>query len=266
MKKIAVLGPSGTYSGVAVKKYISSNNLDLDIEYYDTFYRIMNNFKDYALLPIENSIAGYVFENLDYIIESDYKIVSQVKMPIKFALIGNKDAKEVYVQSKAYEECSEFLLENDFIIKRCNSNSEALRLYEENPNVAAVVPAHLINNHKVIEDNIENSKYNETRFFIIGKEMVIPEENDLAFSVVIISKNDKSGILYDILSDFNKYNLNLTSIVSRPLKTKIGEYKFFIESLIEKDNLKNIDRLMDNLNLKYEVKLLGIYNKLEENN
>ena len=34
MKKLAVLGPKGTYSDIAAKKYISDNNIDAQIEYY----------------------------------------------------------------------------------------------------------------------------------------------------------------------------------------------------------------------------------------
>ena len=200
MKKIAVLGPSGTYSDVVAKGYIADKKLDIEIEYYDTFYRIIKNFKDYALLPIENSIAGYVNENLDYIIESDYKIINQIKLPVKFALIGNKGCMKVYAQHKAYEECSEYLLENNFEIIKCNSNSESVKSYEDNPECGAVVPVHLINNHPVISYDIEDSKYNETRFFVIGKDIVIPNDNDLSFSMVIISRNEKSGILFDILS------------------------------------------------------------------
>lgn len=261
MKKIAVLGPSGTYSDVAAKSFIKNEKQDIEIEYYDTFYRIVKNIKDYALLPIENSIAGYVNENLDYIIESDYKIINQIKLPVKFALVGKSGTKTIYAQHKAYEECSEYLLENNYEIIKCNSNAEALKSFKEHPDCGAVVPLHLITNEPVISYDIENSKYNETRFFIIGKSVVIPNVSDLAFSMVIISRNDKAGILFDILSEFNKYNLNLTSIVSRPLKTRIGEYKFYIETTVKKEDINIINKLSDNLKPKYEVKLLGIYNK-----
>ena len=49
---------------------------------------------------------------------------------------------------------------------------------------------------------------------------------------MLFSVKDKPGALYKVLEIFNKYNLNLTKIESRPAKTVLGEYIFLIDVLI----------------------------------
>ena len=264
MKKMAVLGPKGTYSDLEAKNFIASQSEEIEIEYFNSFYRVFDNFKDYAIVPIENSLAGHVIENLDMLMDSDYKIIHQDKLKVNFLLVGDNNLKRVYVQHKAYEECREFLLKHDYEIIRCNSNTEALRLYiGDQKESGVIVPKHLYNEeYNIISKDVEDAKNNETRFFVLAKDIIIPESDELAFSLVIISKTDRSGILYDILSEFKALDINLTGIISRPLKTKMGEYKFYIECAITKGELANIDVLISSLNKEFFVKLLGIYNKI----
>ena len=63
MEKIAVLGPVGTFSDNAVKKYIDVYDLDMEPVYYPsidkTFHAVGKDCK-YGLIPIENTLDGYV--------------------------------------------------------------------------------------------------------------------------------------------------------------------------------------------------------------
>ena len=67
---------------------------------------------------------------------------------------------------------------------------------------------------------------------------------------MLFSVKDKPGALYNVLEIFNKYNLNLTKIESRPAKTVLGEYIFWIDVSI--GNL-NEDKAIE------EIKSNGIY-------
>ena len=264
MKKLAVLGPKGTYSDLGAQIYLKNSREDIEIEYFNSFYSVFKNIKDYALIPIENSLAGYVGENLDFLMDSDYKVIHQVKLRVDFSLVGSKNMKRIYVQIIAYEECKEFFFNHDYEVIKCNSNSEVLNRYLNDLNESgAILPKHLIKpEFEEIDTNIGDSNYNETRFFVLDKKWTLPDCDDYVFSLVIESKNDRSGILYEILSVFNQLNINLLGIASRPLKTKIGEYKFFIECEIKKEKAYDIRLLFDILNKTFDAKFLGIYNKI----
>ena len=111
MKKMAVLGPKGTYSDIAAKKFLSENNIDLELIYYPSILKTSEALKEneFAIFPFENTLDGFVMESVDYIINNGYHIIYQLKLPIDFVFISNekdiKDIKNLYVQFKTYGQC-----------------------------------------------------------------------------------------------------------------------------------------------------------------
>ena len=66
MKKIACLGPEGTYSDVVSKMY---NDGSYEIEYYPSIIKAIDKVSasTIAIVPFENTLDGFVMESLDKI-------------------------------------------------------------------------------------------------------------------------------------------------------------------------------------------------------
>jgi len=83
-KKIGYLGPEGTFSNEAVLQITDDSTL---ITPYDTimdiFVSLENGEIDEAIVPIENSTEGSVLVTLDLLTEYDFKIKSELFLPIK---------------------------------------------------------------------------------------------------------------------------------------------------------------------------------------
>ena len=77
MKKLSVLGPKGTYSDIAAKKYLEDNKLDYEIEYHNSILKTALAIKnsEFAILPFENTLDGFVMESMDAIIANDFNII-----------------------------------------------------------------------------------------------------------------------------------------------------------------------------------------------
>ena len=77
------------------------------------------------------------------------------------------------------------------------------------------------NDFNIKISHIADSKANETRFFVITNDNKknIYKYNDIEASIVVTANVDRSGILYDILKKFHDLDINLKSIMSRPMKT-----------------------------------------------
>ena len=92
MNQIAVLGPVGTFSDCAVKKYIDVYQLDLEPVYYgsidETFHAVGKDCK-YGIIPIENTLDGYVQRTLDLMLEMDVTVVDEIIIPVQFSLLAN---------------------------------------------------------------------------------------------------------------------------------------------------------------------------------
>ncbi len=266
--KLAVLGPSGTYTCVASE--LLKNKYELDL--YPSIFKSILAIDDStdALIPLENTLDGFVFEGLDAITKYGYHIVEQVKLDVGFNFVSDvplNEIKTVYVQFKAHGQCLSFLNENNFNLYITQSNMESLDLFLENKhNSAAIIPTHIdTSNYRYVVKNVTDSLKNQTRFVRVTKklDMVISTDNLMA-SLMVTPINDRAGLLYDILKVFSNYGLNLKAIVSRPRRDVMGRYSFYIEFDIQKDKLDIISKLTSELENDFnKVKIIGIYNRLQ---
>ena len=266
MKKISVLGPKGTYSDIACKKYLAINNMnDYEIAYYKTILQTCIAKDDLRLVPFENTLDGFVMESLDTIINNNYHIIDEIKLPIDFSFVTNEksidDVKEVYVQFKAKGQCINFL--NNFNTINTESNGQSLELIRNNKQKgfgAIVIPDEIGENEfKLKIDHVTDIKNNETRFVILTNDDVKRIDNNFLASIVVTSLVDRPGILYDILTVFHDLNINMNSILSRPLKTSMGQYKFYIECSFKDNGYVLLNDLLNKLRLNFKVDLIGTY-------
>ena len=270
MKKIAVLGPKGTYSDVAKENYLKNTNEEFETVYYPSIIKAINAIDDntIAIVPFENSLDGFILESLDKMISNKLNVLSQIKLSIDFAFVANvadiNDVKEVYCQFKSYGQCLDFITAQNFSVIKTESNIESLvRFKEAKAGYGAIIPMHaLTEEYPLVIKHISDSKNNETRFFVLNNkgEFNIDYKNDVDASVVITSILDRPGILFDILKRFHDESINLKSILSRPDKTGMGNYNFYIECSLGK-NVNRFNKLLHNFvkENEYKVTLLGIY-------
>ena len=80
---------------------------------------------------------------------------------------------------------------------------------------------------EVLKEKIQDNGYNSTRFVVIGKEIQPPTGRDK--SSIVLTVDHRPGSLYKILEVFARFNINLTKIESRPAKTMLGQYLFYID-------------------------------------
>lgn len=272
--KMAVLGPKGTYSDIAATQYLKDNNLDIELEYYPSMLKVAKAIDDniMGILPIENTLDGFVIESMDQLILNKFHIIKQIKLDIDFAFVTNaksiEDVKICYVQFKAQGQCVDFLCDKKFKILSTQSNMESYELALNNGDeVAAIIPMHALkdNEFKTTVLHVADSNQNQTRFFIITKNNEYVELNgNIEASIVITSKIDRPGILFDILKEFHVLDINLKSIMSRPMKTEMGKYRFYLECSLSYNNIDKLNKLKSTFENQdsFIVDVLGIYNSL----
>lgn len=272
-KKIAVLGPKGTYCDMACDKYLKNNNLNYEKVYCKSIKKTIEEINNtgLAVVPFENSLDGYVLETIDALILNNYKIISDLDLKVELAFVSNakriEDIKTVYVQFKAKAECIDFLtIQNNFNLIITESNMESLnKLLDKDESYAAIIPMHKAReyNFNICKTNIMDSDTNYTRFVAVTKKDDTNLGDDIKCSLCIFMNEDYPGILFDALKLFNLYKINLNAIISRPTKEALGKYNFYIEISSKKDHLNDICKCIDELNMdqRYEIKNLGIYSK-----
>ena len=113
-------------------------------------------------------------------------------------------------------------------------------------------------NLEILKANIQDTDNNETRFVVVSKKDHEPTGKDKT-SIIFSIYEDRPGGLYRILGIFEKNNVNLTKIESRPSKKGLGKYLFFVdfEGHTDDDMVQNILAEIDENT--YFLKVLGSY-------
>ncbi|MDH4230810.1 MAG: ACT domain-containing protein [Nitrospirota bacterium] len=273
MTKIATLGPQGTFSDLAAKSYLHTFGEALGLNGIKYFKSIKSTFKavgtecDFGVLPIENLSEGYVEVVLDLLVDSDLEIVHELVLPIQFSFVSYaktlQDIKKIFVQYVAEGQCGNFIDSlPDVTVVRTESNMVSLDLLKkDNVSSGAIVPCHADLAFPSILPNVNDYENNATRFIVLsGKGLVQSpkEEYNCKTSFIVVDDNDYPGLLVRILSPFSSRGLNLTSIISRPAKTSIGRYHFFIDIEGHEADLK-VKEAFDEISSLNNVKILGSY-------
>ena len=264
---VSYLGPKYTFTQqAALKNFGSSVDYRPMPSIPDVFASVSGGEADYGVIPIENSTEGAVFHSMDMLAESSLFIVGQVYMPIEHCIITRgklEDIRKVCSKDQAIGQCREWLHRHipNVILEYVDSTSLAVQMAADNPEIAAIGSslAAAAYGLPILEHGIQDKKNNQTRFLIIGKKSTSKTEGVKYKTSMVISVNDRPGALYDVLLPFNRMNINLTRIESRPSRKKAWNYYFFIdfEGHFEDENVRSaVAELQQTLPM---IKWLGSY-------
>ena len=110
-----------------------------------------------------------------------------------------------------------------------SSNAEAAKLAAAEPDAAAIAGKMAGERYGVPlrYPHIEDDGNNTTRFLVIGKDTTEPSGRDK--TTILVSSQNRPGLLYKLLEPIGRHGINMTRIESRPSKQGIWEYIFFID-------------------------------------
>lgn len=276
MIKAAVLGPAGTFSELAVEKYKKETGKELNSIFYPTITKVANAVGsecDIGIIPIENTLDGFVQVTLDLLLEKEINIINEFTIPIQFAFAANSRIEEVeriYAQFKTQGQCCKFLesFKNVKIITTDSNGESVQKVREGIEREGAIIPRHMLNlieKFKFSIDCVTDSGENETRFIVLShrKREVYEDKKHYKTSIAIMdAADDKPGALFKVLDEFAQREINLTSIISRPTKKGLGKYYFFvdIDGSYPEDN--NVRQAIESISKHSLVKIIGSYSTL----
>ena len=236
--RVVFQGAEGSYSQAATKRFFGEGVNSYSVETFrDAMAAIEEGSADYAVLPIENSTAGIVSEIYDLLVEFENYIVGEQIIPIEhclMALPGTRlsDIRTVYSHPQSLMQSARYLQEHpNWRQISLKNNAFAARKVAEEGDVsqAALAGAYAAEVYglTVLEQGVNDSKNNSTRFIIVTNQKVFRTDADKIS--ICLEIPHKSGSLYHILSHFIYNNLNMTKIESRPIEERSWEYRFFID-------------------------------------
>lgn len=238
--KIGYLGPQGTFSELAAVRLKGDAEIIPFNTIFDVIDSVDSGHTDLAVVPIENSTEGTVNITVDTIIfDTQLYITRQLTIPVEHNLIvkPNTDIssiKKIYSHPQAIAQCRAYLHKKhpNAVCIDVNSTAEAVRLIscDGNEETAAIglKSAARLYNLKIAAEAIQSSSDNYTQFVMLSKQRPEMSGSGKKTSIAFSTLNEP-GQLYRLLDILAIWNLNMTKIISRPMRSKKGEYVFFID-------------------------------------
>lgn len=234
--RVAYLGPEGTFTQAAVQKHFGhavGQSPQSTIE--DVFRAVESGQAMYGVVPVENSTEGVVNYTLDMFMRSPIRICGEVVLRIQHNLVGNcqdlSQVKRVFSHQQSLAQCRNWLDVNLPHAERISvsSNAEAAKMAVSDAEAVAISGASAAEIYEVemLVPNIEDEPNNTTRFLILGDQAVLPSGSDK--TTILTSTRNKPGALHQLLLPFSENGVDMTRIESRPSRSGLWEYVFFID-------------------------------------
>lgn len=264
---IAYLGPEGTFSQSAAVKHFGHAAVTQACPSIDEAFRVVEaRSADYAVVPVENSTEGAVGRTLDLMVNTPLSVCGEVVLRIHQHLLrkveGLDGIERVYSHAQSLAQTHGWL--NKYLpdsVERISvsSNAEAARLASLDSRYAAIAGDAAAEKFGLLTlaQNIEDEPNNTTRFLVLGYHRTTPSGRDK--TSLVMSAQNKAGAVHDLLTPLASNGVSMTRFESRPSRTGLWEYVFFVDLEGHADEPK-VSEALDGLRKQAAfVKLLGAY-------
>ena len=266
---IAYLGPSGTFSEEAAFKHFGSAITALACDSIDDVFRaVESETAHYGVVPVENSTEGAVGRTMDLLLQTPLLICGELQLPIHQFLMSQQSEwsqiNKIYSHPQSLAQCHHWLRNNlphlsHAACIHANSNADAAQQAAADKHAAAIAGSRAASlfGLPIRAENIEDDPQNTTRFVILGRQLVSPSGKDK--TSLVMSTNNRSGAIYQLLEPLAFHGVSMSRLESRPSRTGLWRYVFFIDIEGHQEDANVAVALGDLLNKASFLKILGSY-------
>ena len=267
-KIISFQGLQGAHSDLVCRKFYKSFQTLPCNTFEQAISSVERGMASYALIPVENNIAGRVAD-MHFLLEKiNLKIIAEHYVKIEHHLLGNKksslkEIKKVLSHIHALSQCKNSI--KKFKLEAVNfiDTAGAAKFISEKKDITlAAVASELaskIYDLKILKKNFEDSKKNITRFLVFSKNCKeISIKRKVITSIVFNTKNLPAS-LYKALGGFALHSINLTRLESFFVNKDFKQFSFLIdvESHPNTEGFENALKVLKKYSSK--IKILGYF-------
>ncbi|MBI1214574.1 MAG: prephenate dehydratase [Alphaproteobacteria bacterium] len=269
-EKIAFQGKPGAYSHMACNTaYPKMEPLPCPT-FADAFDAVDKGRAKYAMIPIDNSIAGRVADIHQLLPRAKLSIVAENFIPVHHCLLGVpgaklEDIKTVFSHVHALPQCREFIAKMKLKpVVFEDTASSALKVAEEKDKTQAAIASELagaLYGLKVLKKNIEDESGNTTRFIVLAKKAEMPEKKkgQRYLTSLLFQVRNIPAALYKALGGFSTNGINITKLESYLAGNKFHSALFYCEFEGHPDDVA-FQHAIDELRFfAADIRMLGTY-------
>jgi prephenate dehydratase len=246
---IAYLGPAGTFTEAALLQMVDAGMIpprgavDWQPVPVNTttaaLDAVRDGVADFACVPIENSIDGSVMPTLDSLaIGARLQVFAELTLDVAFSIAVKPgrtaaDVRTVAAFPVAAAQVRQWLAANlpTAELRPANSNADAAQQVADG-HVDAAVSSALAATHRglsALADGVVDEANARTRFVLVGRPGPPPARTGADRTSVVLRIVNAPSALVSALAEFGMRGIDLTRIESRPTRTELGTYVFFLD-------------------------------------
>jgi prephenate dehydratase len=266
---IAFQGQPGAYSELACRQVFPAMVSLPTPAFEDTFEAVRDGKARYAMIPVENSVAGRVADIHRLMPESGLFVIAEHFLRVNHHLLAPpgatlKSVRRVHSHVHALGQCGKLLRRYNFepVVHADTAGAAAEIAKRGDPSQAAIASelAGEVYGLKSLKANIEDAEHNTTRFLVFARKAIKPKRNGepLITSFVFRVRNVPAA-LYKAMGGFATNGVNMTKLESYMVGGDFQASQFFAD--IEGDPRdRNVRLALEELDFfSREVRVFGTY-------
>ena len=244
--KIAYQGLPGAYSHMACQQRFPEMEAVSNLSFEDMLDSVARGRAKYAMVPVENSVAGRVADIHHLLPSSGLYIVGEYFQRVNHVLLGVsgasvKDLAEVHSHAQGLAQCRETLrkLKLTPILHPDTAGAAKDVASLGKPSVGAIASRLAASTYglEVLRENVEDHEHNTTRMLVMAKEPTNPPtDGEPVVTTLIFSLRSVPAALYKALGGFATNGINLTKLESYMLGGHFSATQFYIDAEIHQDS------------------------------
>jgi len=245
--RIAYLGPEGTFTEAALLKMAAAGVVPGGGELHPdpaestqaALEAVRSGVADFACVPIENSIEGSVLPTLDSLAGgSPLQIYAELTLDVSFSIVTRPGTSAGQVRSVAAfpiaaAQVRQWLAANlpDAELVPANSNASAALDVVAGRADAGVSTALAAQRYGLatLASGVVDELNARTRFVLVGRPGPPPSRTGADRTSVVLRIDSAPGTLVSAMNEFGIRDIDLTRIESRPTRSGLGTYVFFLD-------------------------------------
>ncbi|MGV0714877.1 prephenate dehydratase [Mycolicibacterium sp. XJ662] len=250
MPRIAYLGPEGTFTEAALRKMAATDMVphtaataDVVPVAFDSaaaaLAAVRSGDAEFACVPIENSIEGAVLPTLDSLAAgTPLQIFAELTLDVAFTIVVRHGVTAAEVSTVAAfpvaaAQVRQWLADRlpAAQVVPAYSNAAAAHDVAEGRADAGVSTALAAERCGLaaLATGVVDEANARTRFVLAGPPAAPPQRTGADRTSVVLRLDNEPGALVLALTEFAVRDIDLTRIESRPTRTELGTYVFFLD-------------------------------------
>jgi prephenate dehydratase len=280
--RVAFQGEPGAFSEEAALTYFADPEAVSFPTWRAVFTAVSDEAVDAGVIAIESSLAGTIRETYDLLYEFDLRIVGEVSVPVRLALLALPgqvidDIERVYSHPQALAQADAFLRQRAWSVEATYNTAGAARTIVDSQDrgAAAIASPRVAGLYglEVLASNVQSGDENRTRFAVLGRAEAgrgLPAAWLRAAptlgvkSTIVFATPNVPGSLYRCLGVFARRGINMSQLESRPSRAARWEYVFWADLDIDAESPEAAEAFAELRGETAMLRVLGTYRKATE--